>query len=159
MTFHLRSLFLSSLCMISIVLSFPITAFITEGILGVTWFGDLHNVVVFIVMGIAADDVFVFYDAWRQSVTIKEYNGDLTKRMNYTFRRSSRAMAVTSSTTSAAFFANYFSPLMTIKSFGIFAGVIVPINYILVITFFPSFIFIHESEFYKNIRCCWKKKQ
>jgi hypothetical protein len=65
MTFHLRSPFLSALCMILIVASFPITAIITEGILGVTWYGDMHNIVIFIVMGIGADDIFVFYDAWR----------------------------------------------------------------------------------------------
>ena len=72
-------------------------------------------------------------------------------RMCYTFRRSSRAMAVTSTTTMAAFCANYFSPLMPIKSFGIFAGIIVPINYILVVMFYPSFIFIHESEGFQKI--------
>jgi len=75
-----------------------------------------------------------------------ELGGDVSKRMSYTFRRSRSAMAITSSTTSAAFLANNFSPLMTIKSFGIFSGVIIPVNYLLVITFFPSFIVIHESE-------------
>ena len=145
MSFHLKSIFVSSLCMVIIISSFPITALISEGIMGVTWFGDLHNVVIFIVMGIAADDIFVFYDAWRQSETIEEFNGDVNKRMSYTFRRSRRAMAVTSSTTSAAFFANLYSPLMSIKSFGVFAGIIVPVNYLLVIVFFPSIIIIHES--------------
>mgnify|MGYP003326527292 CR=1 FL=1 len=145
MTFHLGSPFLGSFSMILIVASFPITALITEGILGVTWYGDLHNAIILIIMGIAADDIFVFYDAWRQSACIEEFKGDKNKRMCYTFRRSSRAMAVTSTTTMAAFCANYFSPIMPIKSFGIFAGIIVPVNYILVVIFYPSFIFIHES--------------
>ena len=65
MTYHLGSPFLSCMLMIIICSSFPITALITEGILGVTWYGDLHNAIIFIVMGIAADDIFVFYDAWR----------------------------------------------------------------------------------------------
>ena len=140
--------------MVIIVSSFPITALISEGVLGVTWYGDLHNIIIFIVMGIAADDIFVFYDAWRQSETIKEFDGDINKRMSYTFRRSLRAMAVTSSTTSAAFFANLFSPLMTIKSFGVFAGIIVPVNYVLVVVFFPPFIMIHESELFSKLKCC-----
>jgi hypothetical protein len=72
MTFHLGSPFVSSMCMLCIIASFPITALITEGILGVTWYGDMHNAIIFIVMGIAADDIFVFYDAWRQSETIEE---------------------------------------------------------------------------------------
>ena len=65
MTFHLGSAFLSGMCMVLIVTSFPLTALITEGILGITYFGDMHNVIVFIVMGISADDIFVFVDAWR----------------------------------------------------------------------------------------------
>jgi predicted RND superfamily exporter protein len=83
----------------------------------------------------------------------------MNKRMCYTFRRARGAMAVTSSTTSAAFLANYFgSPLLSIKSFGIFSCVIVPINYLLVVTFMPSIIFIHESECFNKLKCCFKKK-
>jgi len=61
-------------------------------------------------------------------------------------------MAVTSSTTAVAFFANMFSPIMPIKSFGLFAGVIVPANYFLVIMIMPSVIIIYE-----NMTCCKKK--
>jgi len=68
-------------------------------------------------------------------------------------------MLVTSSTTSAAFLANLFSPLLTIKSFGIFSGVIIPVNYLLVITFLPSIVFIHESETFKKLKCCCKKEK
>ena len=57
--------------------------------------------------------------------------------MAYAWRRSVRAMAVTSSTTSVAFIANIFSPMMPIKAFGIFAGVIIPVNYLLVIVVLP----------------------
>lgn len=106
---------------------------------------------IFIVLGIAADDIFVFIDAWRQSEKIPELQGDKVRRMAYTFRRSSRAMSVTSSTTAAAFFANVFSPIMPIKSFGIFSGVIVPANFILVILIFPSAVIIYENYF---LPCC-----
>ena len=70
--------------------------------------------------------------------------------MNYTYRRSLKAMAVTSSTTSAAFLANLVSPLLPIKSFGIFAGVIVLINYLLVIIFMPAIITIYEKDLICN---------
>ena len=88
--------------------------------------------VIFVVLGIAADDIFVFIDAWRQSERIAPgvlKKDDLRGRMAYTFRRAVRAIAFTSSTTGVAFFANIFSPVMPIKSFGAFAGLIVIVNY------------------------------
>ena len=60
-------------------------------------------------------------------------------------------MSVTSSTTAAAFLANVFSPIMPIKSFGIFSGVIVPANFLLVVFIFPSATIIYEDYF---LPCC-----
>ena len=110
--------------------------------------------VVFIVLGIAADDIFVFIDAWRQSATFPQFQGDVYKRMAYTFRRAVRAMAVTSSTTAVAFFVNITSQLMPIRAFGIFAGVIVLVNYLLVVTFFPPAILFYESYIDGKISKC-----
>ena len=93
--------------------------------------------VIFIVLGIAADDIFVFIDGWRLSKNIKQFNGDLHKRMAFAFRRGARAMAVTSSTTSVAFMANVFSPIMPIRGFGIYSGIIVSVNYLLVVMILP----------------------
>jgi predicted RND superfamily exporter protein len=110
--------------------------------------------VIFIVLGIAADDIFVFIDAWRQSEKIdSNILSDKKKRLAYSFRRAVRAMAVTSSTTSVAFFANYFSPLMPIRSFGIFAGIIVPVNYLLVVLMFPPATIFYE-RYFEGKGCC-----
>lgn len=109
-------------------------------------------------LGIAADDIFVFVDAWRQSINVapEVFGNDKKKRMAYAFRRGVRAMAVTSSTTSVAFFANIFSPLMEIKAFGIFSGVIIPINYFLVVMLFPPAVIIYEK--FKCCCCCQREK-
>lgn len=71
--------------------------------------------------------------------------------MAYAFRSSARAMAITSSTTSVAFFANIFSPILPIKSFGIFAGVIIPVNFVLVVLFMPPATIIFE-DYIKNVK-------
>jgi predicted RND superfamily exporter protein len=76
------------------------------------------------------------------------FQNNLEKRMAYSFRRASRAMAVTSSTTSVAFLANIASPILPIRAFGIFAGVIVPVNYILVVLVFPPATIIYEKYFH-----------
>jgi len=74
----------------------------------------LHNLIIFIVLGIAADDIFVFIDAWRQSACIEVFKGDKKKRMSYAWKRALRAIAVTSSTTAVAFLSNTLSPMMPI---------------------------------------------
>ena len=66
-------------------------------------------------------------------------------------------MAVTSSTTSVAFYANFFSPLMPIKAFGIFAGTIIPVNYCLVVMIFPPATIFYERYFEDSGYCFWKK--
>ena len=62
---HLKSFFLAFIGIMIILFSFPLTVMITEGILRCTFFSSLHTLAIFIVLGIAADDVFVFIDAWR----------------------------------------------------------------------------------------------
>ena len=121
-----------------------------------TYVGGLQVVSIYLVLGIAADDIFVFVDAWRQSASLPEsvFKGDKKKRMAYAFRRACRAMAVTSSTTSVAFFANVFSPVMPIKSFGILSGVIIPLNYLFVVVFMPPAVIHYESKLQNKCCCC-----
>lgn len=156
MMIHLKSFFLAVNGACIIVLSFPISLVITNGVFKVTYFGFLHAMVIFIVVGIAADDIFVFVDGWKQSEKVEQFKGDPKRRMAYAFRRAVRAMAVTSSTTSVAFFANFFSPLMPIKAFGIFAGTIIPVNYFLVVLIFPPATIFYERWFENSGYCFWK---
>lgn len=78
---------------------------------------------------------------------------DYNLRMAVTFRRAAKAMLATSFTTSAAFLATAFSDLMPITSFGIFSSILVPMNYLLVITYFPSLLIIAETKF-NGLKCC-----
>lgn len=80
--------------------------------------------------------------------------------MAITFRRASKAMLATSSTTSAAFLATGFSSIMPISSFGFYAGILIPINYLLVILFFPALLILSETKFGNmHVFCCLKKKE
>lgn len=111
---HLRSFFLTLIGTLMIIFSFAITGLIYEVIFRITYMSDLHNIVIFIVLGIAADDIFVFIDAWRQSESITVYRGDFKQRMSYTWRRAFKSTSLTSSTTTVAFLANIFSDQMPI---------------------------------------------
>ena len=105
---------------------------------------SLNQVTVFIVLGIAADDVFVFCDAWNQGALIPLVAQDEKRRIAYAFKRSFRAITITSSTTAVAFFASASSDLRPIRAFGIFAGLIVPVNFLIVIFMMPSICVIHD---------------
>jgi predicted RND superfamily exporter protein len=79
--------------------------------------------------------------------------------MAYAFRRGVRAMTVTSATTAAAFYANLMSPIMPIKAFGVFAGTLIPINFMLVVLIMPSGVIWYENMIkYKACCCCCNKR-
>ena len=152
---HLRSLFLSLMAITLIIFSFPVTMCIVRGIFRVSFFNNMQVSVIYIAGGIAADDIFVFVDAWRQSETVNKAIVDSKqKRMAYTWKRASRAMAVTSSTSAVAFLGNIFSVIMPFKVFGIFAGTIVVVNYLLVVFVFPSAVVIYEEVIAPRCSCC-----
>jgi len=123
---------------------------------------------VFLVIGIAADDIFVFMDAWKQSQhvgpDIMKADGEglpeLKRRMAYAFRRSSRAMSITSSTTAVAFFANATSPIMPIAAFGIFSGVLIPMNFVLVVFVMPPCVIWWEDKIKGKYKfcCCFPRE-
>jgi len=125
---------------------------VNEGVFRNTFFNALHNVVVFIVLGIGADNIFVYTDGYMQTKSVPELEGDKRRRLAYAFKRSARATATTSSTTSVAFLANAFSPIMPIQSFGIYAAVIIAANYLLIIMIYPSVVVWWEDNV--EGRCC-----
>lgn len=137
MWFHLESFCLAATGIILILLSFPVSYFIYSGVFNITMNTTMNQLTIFIVLGIAADDIFVFCDAWRQSGQIKIIADDNARRMSYTFKRSFRAILVTSSTTAIAFMANALSEIRPIRAFGIFAAIIIPVNFFIVIIMMP----------------------
>ena len=75
-------------------------------------------------------------------------------RMAYSFRRGVRAMTVTSSTTAVALFANIFSPIMPIRAFGIFSGILIPVNFFLVVMMMPPAVVYYERKIEGKTFCC-----
>uniref|UniRef100_A0A7S4DUM7 SSD domain-containing protein n=1 Tax=Lotharella globosa TaxID=91324 RepID=A0A7S4DUM7_9EUKA len=162
MTYQMRSIFLSSFCMLSIVLSIPLSIVIYRDIFRVAYFAFLHILVIFLVLGIGADDVFVFYDGWRQAVDDEEVMqlmrdkpgqaAILEKRMEVAYKRTLETVFNTSFTTMVAFLATAISPIMPIATFGILAATCILINFVLVITLIPAVMMCHHLWFVKK-RC------
>ena len=144
--YHTQSIFVSSTAMSMIVFSIPITLVLYRNVMRVTNVSSLHLMVVFVVLGISADNIFVLWDAWRQSETYPTLKGNQKKRMAYTYRRAYKSLLSTSSTTAVAFLSNGFSSLMPVSAFGYFAFVIIPINYILIVFYYPAYLIVFDNS-------------
>ena len=160
MVFHTRSLFVSSLAVISILTSFIGTNIIYRCIIDFQYFGLFHILTIFIILGIGADDLFVFYDAWR--LTAFSSYPSLAHRLNDAYSKSCTSMFVTSLTTAVAFAASALTPLLATKSFGVFAAILVFYNYFSVILFFPTVVMVYHLKFenwkWPCFSICKKKK-
>lgn len=161
-SFHLKSIFLAVVSMLAIAFSYPLSIFFTKFIFQISYFQTLNFVAVFVILGISADNVFVFTDAWEQSLQYELLNQDkenkynnLESRMNYTWRRASKAIFTTSFTTCMAFIATGVSKIMPISAFGYFAAVLVAINYLFAITTYPACLILFEK--YLAHRCKYRK--
>ena len=158
---HLGSAFLGGTAMLGVLLSYPVTLFINRFIFQITFFMSLNFCAIFVVCGVAADDVFVFTDAWNQTATYEQLNDpnddkltNYEKRMNYTWRRAFKSMLTTSCTTLVAFLATGFSRLMPISAFGFFSATLIFINFFYANVTYPCFLILYEK--YVKDRCKYK---
>lgn len=72
MRVHTGSWFLALMGMLQILLSLPVSYFIYGVLGGVRFFSGLHVLVLFVILGVGADDIFVLVDAWKQSTEVIE---------------------------------------------------------------------------------------
>jgi hypothetical protein len=170
MWFHTGSFFLASFGMFMVVLAFPGARGITHAF-GIIWFDFLNTLLVFLLLGIGADNLFVMVDAFKQSAGLQERvdsgtDGEqdssekqrrLCSRLTYSLKRAQHAMLTTTCTTAGAFFVNIWSGITPQASFGIFAGTMILLNFVNCAAVFPAAISIHY--YYMNnpmSKCfCW----
>ena len=97
---HTGSMFIACLAYLEIMSALGVAYFLYMVVLGLPFFPFLNLVGIFIVIGIGADDVFVFVDAWKQAESMmSEGSEHVHKRMAWTLQRAGGAMFVTSTTT------------------------------------------------------------
>ncbi|KAJ8303403.1 hypothetical protein KUTeg_019799 [Tegillarca granosa] len=161
MLIHTRSCWITFWAVLSILISFVGTNFIYRVVLDFQYFGYFHILAIFIILGIGADDLFVFYDVWR--LTAYSSYPSLAHRLSDAYRKTALSMFITSLTTMTAFIVSAFSPMLATKSFGLFAAILVGYNYISVIVFFPAVVIIYHLKFEKwtwpCCRCCKRSEE
>jgi len=145
MMVHTRSVILPLIGMFQVMLAFPVAFCIYRYIMQITYFNMMSLLSIFVILGIAADDIFVFVDAWNQAQEHEILMSDLERRISWVYRRAANAMFVTTLTTFCAFLATGLSKIMPIAAFGIFSANVIASNYVLVITCFPGVVVLREK--------------
>ncbi|KAK3088168.1 hypothetical protein FSP39_015614 [Pinctada imbricata] len=155
------SLWITFMGLYSIVTSYLLANFIYRYCFGYIYFGFFHMAAMFIIIGIGADDVFVFYDTWR--LTAHEQFPSKAHRLSEFYKRAAKTTFITSLTTSAAFLATSFSPLLPVKTFGIFSALLVSVNYLFDLIYFPTSVMLYSEKIEplsrKLRRLCFKTKE
>ena len=145
------SLFVTSMACLAIVSSIVITYFLYMVVFRDLAFGFLNMLALIIVIGVGADDVFVYLDVWKQTKKAMP-TATMTEWVNITLRHAALSMFVTSFTTAIAFLANIISPITGIKTFGIFTAIAILSNYALMITWLPAIVVVYERHL--SSLCC-----
>jgi len=147
------SIFVSLMTLMCIIFALVISYFVYGRIFDMDFFPFLNMVTLIFIVGIGADDAFVFTGIWEEAKHIykigdkQQHDEYLTKWTIHSLRHAVLAMLVTSLTTAAAFYANISSSITSVKCFGLYAGTSIIVNYLLMITFFPVVVILHEKYF------------
>lgn len=150
---HTQSVFLATIAIAQVALAFPLALLIYTHIFRLLYFSVLHIFAIYLLVGIAADDVFVFTDSWKQApIVLNECT--LYDRVAWTYSRAVKAITVTSVTTAVAFFTMSASPIMPISTSTLWAGLLILTQFSLVITAYPCALVIQHR--YLQEWCCFK---
>lgn len=141
---HTRSFFMAIVGMMEIIFTIFLAFFFYRVMFQITYFTSIHFLAAFLLLGIGADDVFVFVDAFKQSLCHPEASSSLEKRLEYTSVRASKAVMITSLTTTVAFLATASSRVMPISTFGIYAALCIFLLYWINVIIMPPALICWE---------------
>ena len=163
---YTRSFLITSLVGLIVVSSLIIGYFIYTVVLGMKFFPFLNVLTSVFLVGIAADDAFVYMDIWNQSAREREEKRERIPLNNDerdqelisvtvdTMKHASLSMFVTSFTTSSAFFASLTSEITSIRLFGLYSGLSILCMFFLMVTWFPAAVIIEQTTFAGCGGCC-----
>ena len=124
------------------------------------FFGPMHSVLPFLLLGIGIDDMFVIVQSW-DTLPAKDQTGTLQERFGKTLSHSGVAITITSITDVVAFAVGGTTVLPALKSFCLFAAVGIVAIYWFQCTFFVAVMSLDQRrlENHRNGCCpCYKHK-
>ncbi|KAM9778690.1 protein dispatched homolog 1 isoform 1-T4 [Syngnathus typhle] len=154
MCVYTRSVFITLMTIIAIISSLIVSYFLYRMVFNFEFFPFMNLTALIILVGIGADDAFVLCDVWNYT-KIDKPDAELAETVSVTLQHAALSMFVTSFTTAAAFYANYVSNITAIRCFGVYAGTAILVNYILMVTWLPAVVVLHE-RYLPNVLPCSK---
>ena len=145
--FHTGSLWIASNGFLQVFLAFFWGFTFYQVVLWRSFFPFLNLISLFLIIGIGADDLFVYLDAWKQSFSLLPRDTTLAHRISYTLKRAGGAMFVTTLTTTASFLANMITPITALKGFGLFTAMVILSDFLLMLIFIPAVVAVHHTTF------------
>jgi Patched family len=112
MVVHTRSLFLSVVGLVQVILSFPLAFFFYTFVAQLTFFPFLNFIGIFVVFALGADDVFVAVDKWKNARIKAGFDAPTEQVAAAAFPDAAMAMFLTSFTTAIAFFSTATCPVV-----------------------------------------------
>ncbi|XP_026097049.1 protein dispatched homolog 1-like [Carassius auratus] len=152
MCIYTRSMFITLMTMFAIISSLIVSYFLYRVVFNFDFFPFMNLTALIILVGIGADDAFVLCDVWNYTKLDKP-NSELSETVSVTLHHAALSMFVTSFTTAAAFYANYVSNITAIRCFGVYAGTAILVNYILMVTWLPAVVVLHERYLVNLFTC------
>ena len=141
---YTTSLFLTLMAVVSLFLSLEISYFVYTHVFSVRFFPFMNLLVLVILIGVGADNVFIYVKTWTLAKQEKNV-GTLEKIVSDTLRHATLSILVTSLTTAAAFYASYVSHITALACFAVFAGTAVVVNFVVVVTWLPASLVVYEK--------------
>ncbi|XP_055090017.1 protein dispatched homolog 1 isoform X1 [Symphalangus syndactylus] len=157
MCVYTKSMFITLMTMFAIISSLIVSYFLYRVVFHFEFFPFMNLTALIILVGIGADDAFVLCDVWNYTKFDKPH-AETSETVSITLQHAALSMFVTSFTTAAAFYANYVSNITAIRCFGVYAGTAILVNYVLMVTWLPAVVVLHE-RYLLNIFTCFKKPQ
>lgn len=111
---HTRSPFLTSVGLLQIVLSFPLSFFVYTFLGGLEFFPFLNFIGIFVVFALGADDIFVAVDKWKNARIKLGTQADTTAVAAKALPDAAGSMFLTTLTTAVAFFGTAICPVVRI---------------------------------------------
>ncbi|XP_007434470.1 protein dispatched homolog 1 [Python bivittatus] len=157
MCIYTKSMFITLMTIFAIISSLIVSYFLYRVVFNFEFFPFMNLTALIILVGIGADDAFVLCDVWNYTKFDKSHAAT-SETMSITLQHAALSMFVTSFTTAAAFYANYVNNITAIRCFGVYAGTAILVNYILMVTWLPAVVVLHE-RYLLNIFSCFVKPQ
>ncbi|XP_051909289.1 protein dispatched homolog 1 [Hippocampus zosterae] len=158
MCVYTRSVFITLMTIIAIISSLIVSYFLYRLVFNFEFFPFMNLTALIILVGIGADDAFVLCDVWNYTKFDKP-RAELAEAVGVTLRHAALSMFVTSFTTAAAFYANYVSNITAIRCFGVYAGTAILVNYVLMVTWLPAVVVLHERYLPSALPCSKPRRQ